>query len=82
MEEGNTHKREKYKELSKELEKAGYKSQILPTEVGARGFVGTSANNLLNKLSINGQRRSKALKALAETAENSPRWIWGKRNEE
>ncbi|GFO46337.1 polyprotein [Plakobranchus ocellatus] len=82
MEEANTYKREKYKDLSKELEKGRYKSQILPIEVGAMGFVGTSANNLLSKLSINGQKRTKALKALAEIAENSSRWIWGRRNEQ
>ncbi|GFN82160.1 hypothetical protein PoB_000866600 [Plakobranchus ocellatus] len=32
VEEANTYKREKYIDLSKELEKAGYKSQILPIE--------------------------------------------------
>ncbi|GFO29584.1 hypothetical protein PoB_005608900 [Plakobranchus ocellatus] len=38
----------------------------MPMEVGASGFAGTSAYNLLSKLSINGQRRTKALKVLAE----------------
>ncbi|GFN81491.1 reverse transcriptase [Plakobranchus ocellatus] len=62
-------KREKYKNLSKELGKVGYKSQI--SAYRNRGFVGTSAYSPLSKLSINSQRRTKALKALAEAAENS-----------
>ncbi|GFO24675.1 reverse transcriptase [Plakobranchus ocellatus] len=60
--------REKCKDLSKKLQKAGYKYQKFPLEVGTRGFLGTSAYNLLNKHSSNGQRRTKALKALAKTA--------------
>ncbi|GFO06783.1 polyprotein [Plakobranchus ocellatus] len=82
IEEANTSKREKYKDLIKELEKAGYKSQILPIEVVARGFVGTPAYNPLSKLSINDQRRIKALKVQAETVETSSRWIWGRRKEQ
>ncbi|GFN89604.1 polyprotein [Plakobranchus ocellatus] len=61
MEEANSYKREKYKNLREELEKAGCKSSLLlPIEVGAKGCR-TSAYNLLSKLSINGQRRAKAL---------------------
>ncbi|GFO00591.1 reverse transcriptase [Plakobranchus ocellatus] len=50
--------------------------------VSARGFLGTSAYNLLSKLSINDQRRIIALKAFDETAENSSRWIWGRKNKQ
>ena len=38
--------------LIKELGKAGYKVYILPFEIDARGFVRTSDNALLRKLSI------------------------------
>ncbi|GFO34206.1 hypothetical protein PoB_006071100 [Plakobranchus ocellatus] len=38
-------------------------------KVGAREFIGTSAQNVLSKLTINVQRRTKALKALSETAD-------------
>ena len=67
--------------MSKELEKDGYSARILPVEIGARGFIGASAYNLLTKLSITGSKRSRALKTLAETAENSSRWIWSRRND-
>ena len=81
MEEANIYKGEKYKDLSKELKKDGYNARILPVEIGARGFVGASAYDLLTKVSISGSKRTKALKSLAETAENSSRWIWSRRNE-
>ena len=80
MEEAHIYKREKYMNLTKELENAGYKAVVMPVEVGARGFVGSSVYDLLTKLSICGNKRTKALKLLAEIAENSSRWIWSRRN--
>ena len=81
MEEANTYKRAKYSDLTRELEKSGYSARVMPVEIGARGFVGASAYDLLSKLSICGNKRRRALKTLAETAENSSRWIWSRRND-
>ena len=81
MEEANTYKREKYLNLTKELRDAGYKAVVLPVEVGARGFTGSSVYDLLTKFSTCGNKRTKALKLLAEIVENSSRWIWSRRNE-
>ena len=53
----------------------------MSVEVEARGFVGSSVYDLLTKLSICGNKRRKALKLLAEIAENSSLWIWSRRNE-
>ena len=72
MEDAHIYKREKYMNLTKELENADQR---------ARGFVGSSVYDLLTKLSICGNKRTKALKLLAEIAENSSRWIWSRRNE-
>ena len=47
MEEAQIYKREKYMNLTKELENAGYKAVVMPVEVGARGFVGSSDYDLL-----------------------------------
>ena len=58
MEEAHIYKREKYLNLTKELENAGYKAVVLPVEVGARGFVGTSVYDILTKLSICGNKRT------------------------
>ncbi|GFO09892.1 polyprotein [Plakobranchus ocellatus] len=73
MEEAHTFKEAKYLELTKELKKDGYEAKVMPVEIGARGFVGSSAYDLLSKLSIGGKKRTKALRLLAETAENSSR---------
>ena len=71
MEEAHIYKREKYMNLTKELESAGYKAVVMPVEVGVRGFVGSSIYDLLTKLQICGNKRIKPLKLLAEIAENS-----------
>ena len=68
MEEAHTYKMEKYLNLTKELRDAGYKAVVMPVEVGARGFIGSSVYDLLTKLSICGNKRTKALKLLAEIA--------------
>ncbi|GFO28735.1 reverse transcriptase [Plakobranchus ocellatus] len=81
MEEAHAFKEAKYLELTKELKKDGYEAKVMPVEIGARGFVGSSAYGLLSKLSICGNKRTKALRLVAEAAENSSRWIWSRRNE-
>ncbi|GFS17291.1 reverse transcriptase [Elysia marginata] len=58
--------------LTKELEDSGYRAKIMPIEIGVRGFEGSSAYDLLSKLSISGNKRTKALKLLAGTAERVP----------
>ncbi|KAK3708471.1 hypothetical protein RRG08_053053 [Elysia crispata] len=42
MEEAYIYKREKYMNLTKEIENAGYKAVVMSVEVGARSFVGSS----------------------------------------
>ncbi|KAK3791415.1 hypothetical protein RRG08_046568 [Elysia crispata] len=73
MEEAHICKKEKYMNLTKKLENACYKTVVMFVEVGARGFVGLSVYDLLTKLSICGNKRTKALKLLEEIAENSSR---------
>ena len=74
-------KGKKYLNLTKKLRDAGYKAFVMPFEVGSRGFIGSSVYDILIKLSICGNKRTKALKLLAEIAENSSRWIWSRRSE-
>ena len=81
MEKDHTYKREKYPNLTKELRDAGYKVFVMLVEVGARGFIGSPVYDLLTKLSICGNKRTKALTLPVEIAENSSRWIWSRRNE-
>ena len=72
MEEAHTYKREKYLNLTKELRNAGYRAIGMPDEVGAKGFIGSSVYNLLTKLSVCGNKRTKTQKLLAEIAEKFP----------
>ena len=81
MEKAHIYKREKYLNLTKELEDAGYRAGVMPVEVGARGFIGSSVYDLLTEFSIWGNKGTKALKLLVEIAENSSRRIWSRRNE-
>ncbi|GFN80235.1 reverse transcriptase [Plakobranchus ocellatus] len=69
----------KYLDMTKDLIKDGYEAKVMSVEIGASGFMGSSAYGLLSKLSICGNKRTKALRILAETADNSPRWIWSRR---
>ncbi|GFN97441.1 reverse transcriptase [Plakobranchus ocellatus] len=75
IEEAHAFKEGKYLDLTKELKKDGYEAKVMPVEIGARGFVGSSAYGIQSKLSTCGNNRTKALRLLAETAENSSRWI-------
>ena len=61
MKEAHTHKRAKYLNLTKELRDAGYKTVVIPVEVSARGFNGSSVYDLLTKLSICGNKSSEAI---------------------
>ena len=81
MGEAHIYKREEYMNLTKEIENAGYKDVVMPVEVGARGFVGSSVYDLLTEFSLCDNKRMKALKLPSEVAENSSRWIWSRRNE-
>ncbi|KAK3779779.1 hypothetical protein RRG08_035917 [Elysia crispata] len=70
MEEAYIYQRQKYLNLTKELEDAGYKAVVMPVEIGARGFIGSLIYDHLTKLSIC-DNKTKALKLLVEKAENS-----------
>ncbi|GFO15730.1 polyprotein [Plakobranchus ocellatus] len=72
-EEAHALREGKYQDLTKELKNDGYEAKVMPVEIGARGFVGSSAYGLLSKLSICGNNRTKA--------EHSSRWIWSRINE-
>ena len=61
MKEAHTHKRAEYLNLTKELRDAGYKAVVIPVEVSARGFNGSSVYDLLTKLSICGNKSSEAI---------------------
>ena len=76
IEDAFVYKKEKYKDLAQELHRSGYDAEIWPVEIGATGFVATSAYNLFTNLSISGNKRNKALRRLSEVAERSSMYVW------
>ena len=81
MEEAHIYKTEKYAGLAKSLRRSGFQATVLAIEIGARGFVGTSAYDLMRQLSVSGRKRTRALKTMAEAAEKSSSWLWSRRND-
>ncbi|GFN79404.1 reverse transcriptase [Plakobranchus ocellatus] len=49
MEEAHAFKEGKYLDLTEELKKDGYEAKVMPVEIGARGFVGSSAYDYENE---------------------------------
>ena len=83
IEEQHLFKSEKYNDLVKQLrQEAGVRAKVIAVEVGARGFVATSAYDLCKQLGIKGQARARALKSLSETAEKASCWLWSMRNKQ
>ena len=80
IEEAHGFKMEKYADLARDLREAGLQTSVFAVEVGARGFVGSSAYDLMKRLSISGKSRNRALRAMGEAAEKSSCWIWSRRN--
>ena len=60
MEATQTYKTENYSDLANHLRRQGYQVKILAVEVGARGFVGESAYNLMKQLSIAGREKTQS----------------------
>lgn len=69
-------KKERYSDLAAECRPAGWKATVFPAEVGCRGFAGTSTLRLMTSLGITGSKLRKALKDLAEEAEQGSFWLW------
>ena len=81
MEAAFERKRDKYSELASECSQAGWRAFTFPVEVGCRGYTGVSTQRLLKSLGIKGSKLKKALKVLAEEAEQGSFWLWLRRND-
>ncbi len=68
-------KKEKYAELAVTCIEAGWRALFYPVEVGCRGFTGTSTKQLLKSLCVRGPKLAKALKELAEKADQGSFWL-------
>ena len=71
IDDAHDYKTEKYSDLAKKLQEAGFKTMTLAVEVGVREFVASSTYRLLKKLSISSKSRTRTLKAMGEAAEKA-----------
>ena len=71
----------KYADITAEAEQRGWRTKLLPVEVGCRGFVATSTTRLLKTMGVRGQAFRQAVKSLSEAAERSSNWLWLKRKD-
>ena len=74
-------KRLRYSDVAPAAELRGWNAQVLPVEVGCRGFVASSTTKLLKRMGVRGQALYKAIKSLSEAAERSSNWLWIKRKD-
>ncbi|RXN24825.1 hypothetical protein ROHU_021965 [Labeo rohita] len=74
-------KKEKYADLAAACTQAGWRAYTFPVEVGCRGFTGTSTQRFLKTLGVRGHKLQKALKDLAEEAEQGSFWLWLRRKD-
>ncbi|CAM4720493.1 unnamed protein product [Leuciscus chuanchicus] len=66
-------KKLKYTDIAFEARQRGWRAQVLPVEVGCRGFVATSIVRLLKGVGVRGQAFRKAVRSLSEAAERGSR---------
>ena len=77
----NALKADKYADLSMDLEAKGYRTDLFPVEVGARGVVGRSTYAFLAKIGLSSRERKKAMTRMSEAAEAASFWIWHMRSQ-
>ena len=77
----NALKADKYADLSMDLEAKGYRTDLFPIEVGARGVVGRSTYAFLAKIGLSSRERKKAMTRMSEAAEAASFWIWHMRSQ-
>ena len=78
MEEAFERKKTRYETLRTECEDNGWTCQVLPIEVGCRGFIGRSTTSYLSKLGLTSHMRRSTIQRLQSAAEGASSWIWSK----
>ena len=74
-------KRLKYSDIAAEAKQRGWHVQVLPVEVGCRGFVAMSTIKPLKRMGVREQAFRQSVKAISEAAERGSSWIWIKRKD-
>ena len=67
-----------YENLRMECEDKGWACQVMPIEVGCRGFIGRTTTSYLTRLGLTNRARRRAIQQLQTAAERASSWIWSK----
>ena len=78
MEESFERKKLRYDNLRMECEDKGWACQVMPIEVGCRGFIGRTTTSYLTRLGLTNRARWRATQQLQTAAERASSWIWSK----
>ena len=81
IEKAHERKEQRYEELVKECEEAGWQAKHFPVEVGCRGFVAVSTRKWLGTAGLGPRKVAETVKLMQETVEKASHWIWLKRND-
>jgi hypothetical protein len=76
MEEAFERKKLRYENLRAECEEKGWKCQVMPIEVGCRGFIGRTTASYLTRLGLTSRARRGVIRRLQVAAERASGWIW------
>ena len=78
MEEAFERKELRNENLRMECEDKGWACQVMPIEVGCRGFIGRTTTSYLTRLVLTDRARRRATQQLQTAAERASSWIWSK----
>ena len=67
--------------MSIDLEAKGYRTDLFPIEVGARGLVGRSTYAFLANIGLSSRERTNATTKMSEAAKAASFWIWHMRSQ-
>lgn len=76
MKMANERKRTKYEPLEDQCRRRRWECQVLPIEVGCRGFGACSTMFFLRGIGLNRTQQRKTIRALEDVAETACSWIW------
>ena len=75
-------KDDRYEELVKECEEAGWSAAHFSVEVGCRGFVGERLRRWFTKIGLNARQNNATIQEIQATVEKASHWIWLKREDD
>ena len=81
VEEAYHLKRDKYTDLQASCIEKGWKTWVLPVEIGCRGFPSRSLWSMFRTLGVNGKTRKAIIRRMSESAERASCWLWRKRTD-